>query len=56
MQQKGFVQTASAAGNAIANKLGEEAVAKQQVKHKAAQEAADRADIKLTQAKKMKPH
>ena len=39
---KGFVQTASAAGNAIANKLGEEAVAKQR-EAQAAQEAADRA-------------
>ena len=37
---KGFVQTASAAGNAIANKLGEEAVAKQR-EAQAAQEAAD---------------
>ena len=39
---KGFVQTASAAGNAIANKLGEEAVAKQR-EAQSAQEAADRA-------------
>ena len=39
---KGFVQTASAAGNAIANKLGEEAVAKQR-EAQAAQEVADRA-------------
>ena len=39
---KGFVQTASAAGNAIANKLDEEAVAKQR-EAQAAQEAADRA-------------
>ena len=39
---KGFVQTASAAGNAIANKLGEEAVAKQR-EAQAAQEDADRA-------------
>ena len=39
---KGFVQTASAAGNAIANKLGEEAVAKQR-EAQAAQEEADRA-------------
>ena len=39
---KGFVQTASAAGNAIANKLGEEAVTKQR-EAQAAQEAADRA-------------
>ena len=38
---KGFVQTASAAGNAIANKLGEEAVAKQR-EAQAAQEVADR--------------
>lgn len=38
---KGFVQTASAAGNAIANKLDEEAVAKQR-EAQAAQEAADR--------------
>ena len=37
---KGFVQTASAAGNAIANKLGEEAVAKQR-EAQTAQEAAD---------------
>jgi len=39
---KGFVQTANAAGNAIANKLGEEAVAKQR-EAQAAQEVADRA-------------
>ena len=39
---KGFVQTANAAGNAIANKLGEEAVAKQR-EAQAAQEEADRA-------------
>lgn len=38
---KGFVQTASAAGNAIANKLDEEAVAKQR-EAQAAQEEADR--------------